>query len=168
MKILTPTNFSICAASALDYTAFLAEKLHAAILLVHVLPAVRTPERAVFASNKKAAASLEAAAAYWRSKGYRIETLLLNGHRASQIAGAAADWGCRLIVMGLSSRRRIKDYMVGSLAERVIRLSQIPVLVVKEHKRKVKAQPERAWKNQIKGGIGDAVLGQIDIHQLKY
>ncbi len=154
-RILTPTNFSICAASALSYTAFLAKKLKAIILLCHILPSLGPPDR--FEKNKKSAAILEQDARYWRAKGYLIETLLLSGSRAQHIADAAEDWDCRYIVMGLSSQRQIKDYMVGSLAERVIRLSDTPVIVVKESKEEIKS--EALWKSEtvLEGGLPDPI-----------
>jgi nucleotide-binding universal stress UspA family protein len=52
-----------------------------------------------------------------------------------QILSIATEWRADLIVMGTHTRSRIERIMTGSMAEHVIRHSEIPVLVTPPHMR---------------------------------
>ena len=47
------------------------------------------------------------------------------------VADEAADWGADLVVLGTHGRRGLGRMLLGSGAEQVIRLSPVPVLVVR-------------------------------------
>lgn len=49
---------------------------------------------------------------------------------AGTIIDAANDHGCRLIVMASRGRSGVQRWMLGSVAERVVRASDVPVLIV--------------------------------------
>jgi nucleotide-binding universal stress UspA family protein len=53
------------------------------------------------------------------------------GHAADEILAAAAEIHADLVVMGTHGRRGIAHAVVGSVAERVIRASPVPVLTVR-------------------------------------
>ena len=61
----------------------------------------------------------------------RFETKMLRGQIAQSIAKAAADGGCDLIVLGSKGRSAIKDLLIGSVAQRVAALSEVPVTLVR-------------------------------------
>jgi nucleotide-binding universal stress UspA family protein len=61
----------------------------------------------------------------------RYETKMLRGQIAQAIAKAASDAGCDLIVLGSKGRSAIKDLLIGSVAQRVASLSEVPVTLVK-------------------------------------
>jgi universal stress protein A len=60
-----------------------------------------------------------------------VEALLLYGRVATEIAVHAAKGRFDLIVMGTQGRTGIKHLILGSVAERVVRLAPCPVLTVK-------------------------------------
>jgi nucleotide-binding universal stress UspA family protein len=60
-----------------------------------------------------------------------VETKLLQGAIASEIVGCASARGCDLIVMGTHGRKGISHFMLGSIAERVLRTASCAVLVVR-------------------------------------
>ena len=59
-----------------------------------------------------------------------IETL--GGRVADQIVKQARDWSADLIVMGTHGRRGLERLAMGSDAELVLRLSHVPVLLVRD------------------------------------
>jgi nucleotide-binding universal stress UspA family protein len=50
---------------------------------------------------------------------------------AEVIVESASDFGCQLIIMGTHGRRGISHLLLGSVAERVVRTSAVPVLTVR-------------------------------------
>lgn len=61
----------------------------------------------------------------------KFDAKMLRGQVAQSIAKAAADAGCELIVLGSKGRSAIKDLLIGSVAQRVASLSDVPVTLVK-------------------------------------
>jgi nucleotide-binding universal stress UspA family protein len=60
-----------------------------------------------------------------------FETRMLRGQVAQSIAKAASDHGCDLIVLGSKGRSAFKDLLIGSVAQRVASLADLPVTLVK-------------------------------------
>jgi nucleotide-binding universal stress UspA family protein len=61
-----------------------------------------------------------------------VETKLLQGFVAGQIVEFASRGEFDLIVMGTHGRTGMQHLVMGSIAERVVRLAQCPVLTVKQ------------------------------------
>ncbi|OYW38713.1 MAG: hypothetical protein B7Z35_06325 [Hydrogenophilales bacterium 12-61-10] len=59
-----------------------------------------------------------------------IETDTPAQHVAEAIAAEAARWGADLVVMGTHGRRGFQHLMLGSMAERTLRYSAVPVLLI--------------------------------------
>ncbi|MBI3778504.1 MAG: universal stress protein [Gammaproteobacteria bacterium] len=71
-----------------------------------------------------------------RDAGVRAETRLIEatpaGARiASVIAAEAKDWPADLIVIGTHGRRGMDHLLMGSVAEGVVRISPVPVLLIR-------------------------------------
>jgi nucleotide-binding universal stress UspA family protein len=60
-----------------------------------------------------------------------LETV--GGRAADEIVRRARDWPADLIVMGTHGRRGLKRLVMGSDAELVVRLSAVPVLLIRDH-----------------------------------
>lgn len=60
-----------------------------------------------------------------------VESVILRGSPAEEIIGFAEKNDIDLIVMGTLGRTGIKGYLIGSVAEKVVRHSKKPVLVVR-------------------------------------
>ncbi|MBI5212485.1 MAG: universal stress protein [Nitrospirae bacterium] len=67
-----------------------------------------------------------------REQGVEIETLAMVGRRYEMILKAAREKNADIIIMGTYGRTGIERLLMGSVSERVVGLSQCPVLVVKE------------------------------------
>jgi nucleotide-binding universal stress UspA family protein len=63
--------------------------------------------------------------------GVKYQARMLRGQIAQAISKAATDADCDLIVLGSKGRSAIKDLLIGSVAQRVASLSDVPVTLVK-------------------------------------
>lgn len=75
--------------------------------------------------------AVHARVAALRSRGLRARGLVRSGPAARHIVATARRQGCAMIVMGTRSRGRVARWLLGSTAERVIRLASCPVLTAR-------------------------------------
>jgi nucleotide-binding universal stress UspA family protein len=134
--ILVPTDFSETAGEALDYAVDLATKFEAELTLLHVYEfpvysywsGIYVPTVDLYAAAKKAT---EDAALALRKRWSKSEGLIVEGMPWEQIAYLAKDRREDLIVIGTHGRRGISRALLGSVAEKVVRMSSVPVLTVR-------------------------------------
>jgi nucleotide-binding universal stress UspA family protein len=69
-----------------------------------------------------------------KSQGVKVEPVLLEGNPADSILEFAEKEGIELIVMGTLGRTGLDKFLLGSVAEKVVRHSKIPVMVVRGEK----------------------------------
>ena len=140
-KILVPVDFSPFAIKAVRYAARFAEQFRATLALVHVVEPVHYPESVIIPPEmeehnrerlKLARASLTAFAKKQVPAGLAAETAVRLGHPVSQITAAAKELDVDLIVIATHGHTGLKHLLLGSTAERVVRLAPCPVLVVRE------------------------------------
>jgi len=141
-KILNPTDFSECAKGAEAAAVDLGAKLGDEIVLCHVL--VETPlygegfltapkiKDVYDAQRKWAEAKLEARCADLRQRGIKASWRVATGPPFQMIVDMAAREHAALIVMGTHGRSGLDRILLGSVAERVIRLAPCPVLTVRQ------------------------------------
>ncbi len=63
--------------------------------------------------------------------GYQVVTAIRFGHPADEIIAYAAEQRCDLIVMSTHGRSGIGRWVYGSVADKVLRSSSVPVLLVR-------------------------------------
>lgn len=138
-RILVPTDFSDCARRALEYSAELASKLSASVVLLHVYmpPIVYMPEGvwtlpdAMIDVRNDLEQALNKLAVQARELGVRqVDTAVIEGDPAHQVVKHAEKERCDLIVMGTHGRGALKHLVLGSVAEKVVRRASCPVLTV--------------------------------------
>jgi len=66
--------------------------------------------------------------------GVSVETHVLEGNPALEITKFAKDHDCDLIVVGTLGKSGIDRILLGSVAEKVVRIAPCPVLVIKSQK----------------------------------
>jgi nucleotide-binding universal stress UspA family protein len=136
--ILVPTDFGDCADHALDVAVALAKRLDAKITLLHVceLPVsgyamyaqgLYFPMDALEAAAQKA---LDSAAALLRERYPASDAMLRSGTAVEQLMAARDELHADLIVMGTHGRRGVSRMLLGSVAEKTVRMSKVPVLTV--------------------------------------
>jgi nucleotide-binding universal stress UspA family protein len=146
-RILVATDFAESAERALTCGVQLARRHGAELILLHVymdLPAY--PEitagqvEAIYEEQRRwIEDALERRARAARAEGLLARAVLKTGPAASTIAETAADEDADLIVVGTHGRSGLDRLIVGSVAERVVRLASCPVLVVKASKKAARA-----------------------------
>ena len=63
--------------------------------------------------------------------GIEVREVILEGHPSSEIINFADNNNIDLIVMGTLGKTGLDRFLMGSVAEKVIRGSKVPVLVVR-------------------------------------
>ncbi|MEM3578764.1 MAG: universal stress protein [Candidatus Bathyarchaeia archaeon] len=151
-RILVPLDGSEHSIRALNIAIQIAKKFKGKITLIHIYSVsvrpVVVPEPATFAPgipmmapaeySRVAEAIKEAGtrilaegAEKVKAEGVEAETILREGHTVHEIVRAAEEGKFDLIVMGARGLSRIKEIILGSVSEGVIRNAPCPVLVTK-------------------------------------
>lgn len=143
-KILVPIDFSECSKAALDTASGLAASFDAQIDLIHVwdAPAFIAPEIMVGAAgsaqtlakfaDEQARLGLKEFSEDARSRGIAVAgTRVVQGDTAGRICEIAEGEGYDLIAMGTQGRSGLAHLFLGSVAEKVVRHSKVPVLTVR-------------------------------------
>jgi nucleotide-binding universal stress UspA family protein len=141
MKVLVAIDGSDNALRALDQAAKLAGcgPDAASLVLVNVHDDVALRSATQFVSRDSVDAYLddlatgETGVANERAaaSGIPHRLLKLRGPVGQTIAETAASEGCAMIVLGYKGRTALRDLLIGSVAQRVLSLAQVPVLLVK-------------------------------------
>lgn len=137
---LVPLDFSTYADQALDYAIRLARPLNARLTLLHVIQpvpmagvdmGVALPETYLQELEEEVQRSMEAALARVTAAGLTGERVVLYGVPFQEIVDTAKARQVALIVMGTHGRTGLLHVLLGSVAEKVIRLAPCSVLVVR-------------------------------------
>lgn len=151
-RILVPVDFSPHSTFAVRLGADLARRHSGAITLLHVfdplpyaLPgdvdALLPDQRQRLDSQTQK--SLAAAQRRAETAGApRVQRQLLEGNPAEEIVRFASEGQFDLIVMGTHGRRGLQHALLGSIAERVVRLAPCPVLTARAPEEMVSAGDE--------------------------
>ncbi len=157
--VLVPTDFSETSRDGLRLACQVAKELGATLHVLHVVdsrsgdalePLLGDSQpnvRAMFAEAKQ-----EAHRAVTRhlaeigeiGRGIDVKEHVALGHPAKEIAQFSKGYGADLIVMGSRGRTSFKELILGSTAERVVRLAKTPVLTVHGESKSAGAPAEEA------------------------
>lgn len=144
-SIVVATDFSEGGDEALAYAVALAARLDAVLHVVHTVPrlsevALALPESGYFQTPEWSRAIEELRDTARASLAERIEglagpveirTAVLEGEPADSVTRYAAEEHAQMIVVGTHGRRGLRRALVGSVAERTVRLASVPVVVVR-------------------------------------
>lgn len=138
-KILAPIDFTDTSTHALDYAVDLAAVLGATVYVIHVFePPVYSfadavlvvpPDLTVKLSDK-AQQLLDRAVESRRKRWPSISGVVVKGAAWEEIGRWAEEKNIDIIVMGTHGRRGLPRAILGSVAEKVLRTSRVPVLTV--------------------------------------
>ncbi|MEA2052585.1 MAG: universal stress protein [Euryarchaeota archaeon] len=147
-KILYPTDFSDCAVKALEYVKKLKDAGAEEVVLVYVidmrdLAAMSTGvagfgetpvtydyevQEMMIANVKK---QLDELKTEIETVGLKVTVKMPEGVPRKEILKTAEEENVSLIVLGSHGKSNVKELLLGSVSEKVIRNSKGPVLVVK-------------------------------------
>ena len=141
-KILCPTDFSEPSLKGLDYAVEMATLFRAELSVVFVLPilpaSAKNPnlhfeipeyERII---HKDSEQQLKAIISKRVPKNLKVRTLIGHGNPAHEIVRLAEEEKVDLIVIATHGHTGFHHLVVGSVAEKVIRLAHCPVFAVRE------------------------------------
>jgi nucleotide-binding universal stress UspA family protein len=131
--ILLPYDGSDGATAVLDHVAAVANWADATVHLLYVADTNRNSvsvvgDRAVDGLVRQGEEVVSEAAARLDDRGVAHRTDVVQGNPAPTIVEYAADYGHDLIVVPTHGREGLSRYLVGSVAEKVVRLASTPVL----------------------------------------
>ena len=140
-QILVPLDFSECSKKALRYAVALAREHDATITALYVIPPIygvgeyggvdysALEEQARAYSEKELSALIRTEV----EGKISADMLVRSGPPAARITEAARDIPADIIVIATHGRTGLKQALMGSVAEQVVRTAPCPVLVVREH-----------------------------------
>jgi universal stress protein A len=141
-RIVVPTDFSEGSEEAWALAQRIAEGVGSEIVLVHVFvepPTYGEPSlpvssawQVIESSRKWVEEELEKWADAARTKGISVRTLVREGSPYREIVDLATDELADLVAMGTHGRSGVSRLLLGSVADRVIRLAPCPVLTVRK------------------------------------
>ncbi|MBV8086079.1 MAG: universal stress protein [Chloroflexi bacterium] len=135
--LLVPLDGSELAARALPYAATLVRLTHGRLVLVRVVETwastVKDAIEKELDRKPQAEAALAAEAARLREQALPVDTDVYVGEAAAAIDLGAASHHVDTIVMSTHGRGGVARLAYGSVAERVLRRSHLPVLLIPPH-----------------------------------
>jgi len=152
-KILVPLDGSEHSLRALETAIQIAKKFDAGVTLIHVYsvtvapiimpePTTLTPSGVPVVTPAEVSKMVEAAREVGnriltdgeqkvKSETIQVDTVLKEGNTVQEITKVANEGKFDLIVMGVRGISRLRELLVGSVSEGVIKHSSCPVLVIK-------------------------------------
>jgi nucleotide-binding universal stress UspA family protein len=137
--ILVPVDFSMASERALKYAISLASADTTVVVLhVYNVPVYNFPEGAILASpdlatrlSAGAQVQLDNMLDLFAESGAKLQASLREGTARDEILAAAKSVDADLIVLGTHGRSGIRRALLGSVADSVIRMADVPVLSVR-------------------------------------
>lgn len=141
-RILVPTDFSDASAAALKYACTLADALHAEICVLHTVENpyplnaytdFYSPPEAFFERRERQARELlDAQLTAEQKERYHAFLELRHGDPARQILQYLHEHGAvHLVVMATHGRGGVARLMMGSVADKIVRMAPCPVVTIR-------------------------------------
>jgi len=134
--VLVATDFSRAADAALEFAVDVALRHNAELLLLHVC--MELPELPALKARRdhqeelgRAEAALGQRVARTAAQGVLVKTLLRTGDPADVIAATARDQRVDLVVVGSHGVHEPSTMLIGSVADRLLRLAPCSVTIVR-------------------------------------
>jgi nucleotide-binding universal stress UspA family protein len=136
--ILVATDFSESAGRALDLAVEMATKFESELTLVHCWEPpsysyggdLYVPVDLITPIERGANRALEDALVELKKRLPRAKSMLRSGSTWEEILVAASAVHADLIIVGTHGRRGLNRMLLGSVAEKIVRMAEIPVLSV--------------------------------------
>jgi len=142
--ILVPLDFSRHSLGALDYAVEFAAPFAAEVVVLHVVEPVAyaTPAdlyagmatqlgNLLAEQRRSAREQLDALVAKYAKSGVQLRTQLRDGVAYSEIVDNAQKLKASLIIQSTHGRTGLAHVLLGSVAERVVRTAECPVLTIR-------------------------------------
>jgi nucleotide-binding universal stress UspA family protein len=139
--ILVPTDFSSCAGAAADAAITISQKSHSDILFLHYM-SIPTSWLQLDSGHDKiypditqevneATENLKALVARAKDKGVESDFFLAFNESTSNISRYIQEQVIDMVIMGSHGASGVRELFIGSNAQRIVRQSPVPVLIIK-------------------------------------
>ena len=137
-RILLPLDGSPLAEQAMPHAIAQAERFQGELILLKVLPPL--PERSMSSPGRRQAEDLsaqlareylEGVAAGIRDQGIAVQVVTVEGQAHPQIVQFAEENEVDLIVMSTRGQSGLSRWLMGSVADRIVRGATVPVLLIR-------------------------------------
>lgn len=147
--ILVPVDFQEASLEAIAVARDLAKPLGLEVVLLHVfsIPVVAYPGfDPIIAPGlpEEVATTAQKALERLMDQAGATSTMLRSGDAADEIVKAIDDLDPYLVAMGTHARKGLSHLLLGSVAEKVIRRSKVPVITVRAPARQAAKEPSAA------------------------
>ena len=151
-RILVPVDFGGPSLRACDRAAALARELLGSITLVHVVEPLPypIPPEATAQLREAAARAMEVHAAKLRPHVRELHTRIAAGTPWREVLAAIDAEQADLVVAGTHGRRGLARVALGSVAERIVRTSPVPVLTIPGHAFERREQAGRRLADELR------------------
>jgi nucleotide-binding universal stress UspA family protein len=134
-RILVPLDGSECAESILTKVESLAMRLNASVALLrvayaHTFPGVDPTDAEVMAV-REAEQYLQRLEEGLKAKGVRVDSHVRYGDEAGEILDHASQKDITMIAMSTHGRSGVKRWLLGSVAEKILRHADKPIYLVR-------------------------------------
>ncbi len=146
-KILCPIDFDENSSNALDKAVEIARHFKAAIFLIHAVPLVAQFGEVplpvdLYQDQQKAALAKLNEIASQKLSGIEHKTAVYAGDVAGSILRAVDQFQPDLLVLATHGRTGLAHFVLGSVAEAVVRRASCPVLTIRGEKPRAHPNPE--------------------------
>lgn len=154
-KVLVPTDYSELSLAALDYASTFSKLFGAQVYLLHTLDTIPvlalegmdlTTEKVIYETEINAKTDLHTFVVSRIQSKLNLIEVVRKGIAEDEIVKFAESENIDLIVMATHGRSGIAHVLMGSVAEKVIQRSRVPVLIVKPTPAESSAIPEERNK----------------------
>jgi len=138
-KILFPTDFSDVSQKAVKYIKQLKGAGAQEVIVLHVIDEKelqvlsRVPDQYLPITaqmEKEIAKEMAAVEEDMTAEGFRVKLTVKTGKPFTEIMKTAAEEKTSIIVLGSHGRSNIREMLMGSVSENVIRYAKVPLLVI--------------------------------------
>jgi len=138
-KILFPTDFSDVSQKAVKYIKQLKGAGAQEVIVLHVIDEKelqvlsRVPDQYLLITaqmEKEIAKEMAAVEEDMTAEGFRVKLTVKTGKPFTEIMKTAAEEKTSIIVLGSHGRSNIREMLMGSVSENVIRHAKVPLLVI--------------------------------------
>lgn len=145
-RLLVPVDFSEVTGSVLDHAVYLARLAGSELLLLHVVHTPHLAEAGAWLEpvispsleqdigrqlEQTAEQKLRELAGELESHGLSLQVMIRRGAPFAEIIKCAEENSADMIVMGAQGRGGLSNFLIGSVAERVVRRARCHVLCIK-------------------------------------
>jgi len=123
---------------ALHFAKELAKKTGSELLVLYVIDIKKLNEvlgnldvEKLKVLERRANSLVEDAVKYLNEEGVKARGLVKKGPPPEAIVETAAEEGCSMIIVGSRGLKGLKRALLGSVSDKVLRISNVPVLIVK-------------------------------------